>query len=235
MNDNEILFIMNQGAGHSIKEIHITDPGEYTYNLAIIATTNYDLTINIYLDKPNIDFKLLGVYFLENDETVELQTNVFHNAKDCKSSVLVKGALKDKSQFNWSGDVKISNTAHNTETFEENRNLILNKGPRVVSIPNLEILTGNIIGAGHASATSRFDENQLFYFVSRGIDEVTAKQLVLEGFIGSVLDQINNEQITEAFNSVIANGTSPSLRGCEAKRNDAAISECNTIKKGIRE
>ena len=73
-----------------------------------------------------------------------------------------------------------------TDTYEINRNLILTDGARADSVPNLEIETGEIAGAGHASATGRFDDEQLFYLQSRGIPEEEARRLVVRGFFAEV-------------------------------------------------
>ena len=91
----------------------------------------------------------------------------------------------------WVGDVLIRANAVGTQTYEINRNLLLDDGPRADSVPNLEILTGDVAGAGHASATGRFDEEQVFYLRSRGISEEEARRLVVLGFFADVLDGID--------------------------------------------
>ena len=109
----------------------------------------------------------------------------------CKSRVLYKGALQGAkgpdAHTVWIGDVLIRAAAEGTDTYEMNRNLVLTEGARADSVPNLEIETGEIVGAGHASATGRFDDEQLFYLLSRGIPEDVARRLVVRGFFGEVL------------------------------------------------
>ena len=90
----------------------------------------------------------------------------------------------------WIGDVLIRAEAEGTDTYELNRNLVLTDGARVDSVPNLEIETGEIIGAGHASATGRFDDEQLFYLQTRGIPADEARRMVVRGFFAEVLQQI---------------------------------------------
>ena len=108
----------------------------------------------------------------------------------CKSRVLYKGALQgQKAHTVWIGDVLIRKAAEGTDTYEMNRNLVLTSGARADSVPNLEIETGEIVGAGHASATGRFDDEQLFYLLSRGIPSEVAQRLVVRGFFGEVLLQ----------------------------------------------
>lgn len=90
----------------------------------------------------------------------------------------------------WIGDVLIQARAEGTDTYEMNRNLVLTDGARVDSVPNLEIETGEIVGAGHASATGRFDDEQLFYLMSRGIPAEEARRLVVRGFFAELVQQI---------------------------------------------
>jgi len=86
--------------------------------------------------------------------------------------------------------VLIAPTAPGTDTYEQNRNLVLSEGTRADSIPNLEIETGDIVGAGHASATGRFDDEHLFYLMSRGIPEDEARKLVVLGFLSEIVQKI---------------------------------------------
>jgi Fe-S cluster assembly protein SufD len=90
----------------------------------------------------------------------------------------------------WVGDVRIRPGAIGTNTYEMNRNLLLSDGARADSVPNLEIETGDIAGAGHASATGRFDDAQLFYLQSRGIPADEAQRLVVRGFFAEIIDRI---------------------------------------------
>ena len=67
---------------------------------------------------------------------------------------------------------------------------MLTEGARADSIPNLEIETGDILGAGHASATGRFDDEQLFYLQARGISEEEARRLVVLGFLTDIVQRL---------------------------------------------
>ncbi|HWU08003.1 MAG TPA: SufD family Fe-S cluster assembly protein, partial [Streptomyces sp.] len=116
---------------------------------------------------------------------------VDHAVPNCTSNVLYKGALQGEgARTVWIGDVLIQAAAEGTDTYEMNRNLVLTDGARVDSVPNLEIETGEIVGAGHASATGRFDDEQLFYLQSRGIPAEEARRLVVRGFFAELVQQI---------------------------------------------
>jgi Fe-S cluster assembly protein SufD len=159
---------------------------------------------SVSYDGPGGDAEMLGVYFADAGQHLEHRLFMDHNAPHCKSRVLYKGALQGKSAHTvWVGDVLIRATAEGTDTYEMNRNLLLTEGARADSVPNLEIETGEIVGAGHASATGRFDDEQLFYLLSRGIPEPIARRLVVRGFFGEVLHQLGVESVIERATATI--------------------------------
>lgn len=147
---------------------------------------------------PGGEAELLGVYFTDSGQHQEHRLLVTHNTPHCKSNVVYKGALQgEDAHAVWIGDVLIEAAAEGTDTYEMNRNLVLTDGARVDSVPNLEIETGEIVGAGHASATGRFDDEQLFYLMARGIPEQDARRLVVRGFFAELVQQIGVADIEE--------------------------------------
>ncbi|MFJ7766990.1 Fe-S cluster assembly protein SufD [Streptomyces sp. NPDC097107] len=147
---------------------------------------------------PGGEAELFGLYFTDQGQHQEHRLLVDHNVPHCKSNVVYKGALQgDDAHAVWIGDVLIEAAAEGTDTYEMNRNLVLTDGARVDSVPNLEIETGEIVGAGHASATGRFDDEQLFYLMARGIPEIDARRLVVRGFFAELVQQIGVADIEE--------------------------------------
>jgi len=139
---------------------------------------------------------LFGLYFADSGQHQEHQLFVDHVAPRCTSRVTYKGALAGaKAHTVWIGDVLIRAAAEGTDTYELNRNLVLSDGARADSVPNLEIETGEIAGAGHASATGRFDDEQMFYLRSRGIREDQARRLVVRGFFADLIREIGVESV----------------------------------------
>lgn len=144
-----------------------------------------------HLAEPGADVELGGVYFSDSHQHLEQRVYVNHDAPNGRSRVNYKGALNGAGARSvWVGDVLIGHDASGTDSYEQNRNLVLSDGTRADSIPNLEIETGDIAGAGHASATGRFDDEHLFYLRSRGIDEDEARRLVVLGFLIEVVQHI---------------------------------------------
>ena len=157
---------------------------------------------------PGGDAELIGLGYADAGQHLEQRLLVDHAVPHCRSNVLYKNALQGAkgtpdARTVWIGDVVIRAAAEGTETFEFNRNLVLTQHARADSVPNLEIETGEITGAGHASATGRFDDEQLFYLQSRGIPEDVARRLVVRGFFGEILSRITLPELRERLEAAI--------------------------------
>ena len=153
---------------------------------------------------PGADVEMFGLYFADAGQHLEQRLFVDHAVANCKSRVLYKGALQGRNAHTvWVGDVLIRKEAEGTDTYEANRNLVLTDGARADSVPNLEIETGLIEGAGHASATGRFDDEHLFYLMARGIPEKVARRLVVRGFLNEIIQQINVPAIEERLTAAV--------------------------------
>ncbi|MCJ0906135.1 Fe-S cluster assembly protein SufD [Rhodococcus sp. ARC_M6] len=168
------------------------------------------LSATVKYDGPGGDAELLGVYFADDGQHLEQRLLVDHSQPNCKSNVVYKGALqgdpnssKPDAHTVWIGDVLIRAAAEGTDTFELNRNLVLTDGARADSVPNLEIETGEIVGAGHASATGRFDDEQLFYLRARGIPEDQARRLVVRGFFHEIINKIAVPEVRDRLEAAV--------------------------------
>lgn len=143
--------------------------------------------------------ELLGLYFADAGQHLEHRVFVDHDTPHCTSSVLYKGALQGEGAHTvWIGDVLVRAQAVGIDTYEVNRNLVLTDGARADSVPNLELETGEIQGAGHASATGRFDDEQLFYLQARGIPEDLARVLVVRGFFADILGRLDEPDLARS-------------------------------------
>jgi len=145
-----------------------------------------------------------GVYFTDAGQHQEHRPYVAHTEPHCYSRVTYKGALQGEGAHAvWVGDCLIGQAARGTDTYELNRNLVLTEGAKADSVPNLEIENGNIEGAGHASATGRFDDQQLFYLRARGIPETEARRLVVLGFFNEIVAEIGVDEVEERLMAAI--------------------------------
>jgi len=159
---------------------------------------------NVRYAGPGGSAEAIGVYFADAGQHQEHRLFVDHETPSCISNVEYKGALQgDSAHTVWIGDVLIRASAEGTNTYELNRNLILTDGARADSVPNLEIETGEIVRAGHASATGRFDDQQLFYLESRGITPDEARRLVVRGFFADIVNRIGVTEVQDHLMAAI--------------------------------
>ncbi len=157
-----------------------------------------------YLSSTGASTEMFGVYLADTGNYFEHRPYVDHIAANCTSNVAYKGALQGKGAHTvWVGDVLIRESATGTDSYELNRNLLLTSGARADSVPNLEIETGKIEGAGHASASGRFDDEQLFYLMARGLSETDAKKLVVRGFLSEIIQKIGVAEVEQRLISAI--------------------------------
>lgn len=173
---------------------HFADVGHDAHFKHVLVTLGGNvIRINpsVHLARAGGSIELYGVYFADSGQHLEQQVFVNHDAPNTKSRVSYKGALQGQgARTVWVGDVLIRPSAPGTDSYEQNRNLLLTDGARADSVPNLEIETGDIAGAGHASASGRFDDEQLFYLQARGIPEDEARRLVVRGFLSEIVQKI---------------------------------------------
>jgi FeS assembly protein SufD len=180
---------------------HFAEVGRDAFLKHVVVSLGGDVVrVNpsTHLGAQGADVEMYGVYFADAGQYIEQQVYVDHDAPNTRSRVNYKGALQGAGAHTvWIGDVLIGRTAPGTDSYEQNRNLVLTDGTRADSIPNLEIETGDIEGAGHASATGRFDDEQLFYLQARGIPEEEARRLVVLGFLVEVIQKIGAPTLEE--------------------------------------
>lgn len=202
-----VISIQDWDAGSVHAAAHRLRIGRDAVVKHIVVTLGGDvvrLTPDAMFTAEGGDLEMLGLYFADDGQHQEHRLFVDHAVPRCKSRVTYKGALQGAGAHTvWVGDVLIRANAEGTDTYELNRNLVLSDGARADSVPNLEIETGEIEGAGHASATGRFDDEQLFYLRARGIPEEDARRLVVRGFFAELIQQVGVPEIEERLLAAI--------------------------------
>ena len=191
--------------------VHVQQTGFRVSKDAEVRGFEFTLGGDLVRLSTNVDYlgqggsaELYGVYFADSGQHFEHRQFVDHTAPKTKSNVLYKGALQgDNAHTVWVGNVLIRKIAEGIESFEQNDNLVLTDGAKADSIPNLEIETGEIAGAGHASTTGRFDEQHLFYLQCRGIPHDEARALVVRGFFVDIIRRIGIPEIEEQLRVAI--------------------------------
>jgi Fe-S cluster assembly protein SufD len=162
------------------------------------------LAPSVSLAGPGGDAELLGLYFADAGQHLEHRLFVDHAQPHCRSRVEYKGALQGQDAHAvWIGDVVIRAEATGTDTYEYNRNLVLTDGAHADSVPNLEILTGEVVGAGHASTSGRLEDEHLFYLMARGIPLDEARRLVIRGFFSELIARIEVAELRDRITAAV--------------------------------
>ncbi|MDR7428357.1 MAG: Fe-S cluster assembly protein SufD [Armatimonadota bacterium] len=164
------------------------------------------------LQGPGAQSEMLGLYFASDRQHFDYHTLQEHLAAHTLSDLLYKGAVKDRGRTVFAGLIRVHPGAQKTNAFQSNRNLLLNAGARSDSIPKLEIMA-NDLRCTHGSATSRLNDEQLFYLMSRGLRRQQAVQMVVDGFFAEVLDRIPLERLRQQVQEEIAGKIAESSQG----------------------
>ncbi len=216
---DNVEFIVGDGASLSVVSlqdwaddaVHVSHHHLQVHRDATIRHAVVTLGGSVVRLAPTVDYtgpggnaELLGLYFADSGQHLEHRLFVDHSQPRCRSRVEYKGALQgDSAHSVWIGDVLIRPEALATDTYERNRNLLLTDGARADSVPNLEILTGEVVGAGHASASGRLEDQHLFYLMARGIPLDEARRLVIRGFFGELIARIEVAELRDRLTAAI--------------------------------
>jgi Fe-S cluster assembly protein SufD len=216
---DNVEFVVGEGASLSVvsvqdwgpSSVHLSHQHALVGKDASIAHTAVSLGGDVVRMAPSVRYagpggnaELRGVYFADAGQHLEHRLLVDHNQPNCRSRVTYKGALQGKDAHTvWIGDVIIRPEAVGTDSYESNKNLVLTDGTRVDSVPNLEILTGEVTRAGHASTSGRLEDQHLFYLMARGIPLSAARRLVIRGFFGELIGEIEVPEIRERITTAI--------------------------------
>lgn len=160
--------------------IKLNRPGKY---VAFVENKSGEFIFE--LNAVNIDLKIYGLFHGTNSDDFKVHTVQHHRAPNSTSNLLIRGVFDDESKFHYTGLVKIEKKAQKSHAYQKNQNLILSGGVFVESEPFLEI-EANDVFCTHGSTTGKISEDQLYYLTSRGINKDEAKELIVQGFLEEV-------------------------------------------------
>ncbi|HEX4413742.1 MAG TPA: Fe-S cluster assembly protein SufD [Lacipirellulaceae bacterium] len=157
---------------------------------------------HVAMTGPDAEVQVNGVMFTEGRQHLSYNTHQHHQAPYCKSDLLYKTALQDKSRTVWRGMIRVDKVAQRTDAYQRNDNLMLSRDARADSIPGLEIEADDV-RCTHGSTSGRVDEHQLFYAMTRGYTRREAVRMIVAGFFQQVFDRITIESVREALGEAI--------------------------------
>jgi len=161
----------------------------------LIHSVDVNITIDCVLRGENADARIMGAYILDASHKATIVTTQHHDIARARSSLVMKGVLRDNAYAHYHGIIRVEKEAQGTHASQENKNILLSNNARAVSVPSIEVLAHDV-ECSHGSATGRFDDEQLFYAAARGIDEKKAQQLLLNAFLADFfVDEQLNEKV----------------------------------------
>jgi Fe-S cluster assembly protein SufD len=195
----KVTYVSLQRWGHGV--VHLTTDrlvAERDSKITTLYTSlGSDVTradVKCRLKGPGAHVDMLGLYLAEGTQHFDHETLQDHIAPHASSNLLFKGALRDTSRSVFRGLIRVHPGAQRTDSYQTNRNLILSDKARADSLPNLEIAADDV-RCSHAATVGQLDEEEIFYLLSRGIPKVEAIRLVIFGFFGEVLSQLELDEV----------------------------------------
>lgn len=176
---------------------------------ADLATTNVTLggrfhkgAISAMLNGPGANVRLNGLAYLDGGQFADHHTLQDHRTTDAASDLLYVNVLDGTARSVYAGTIMVLPHAQRSNAYQQNRNLMLQRGPRADSIPRLEIMADDV-RCTHGSTTSTIDPMHLYYLGSRGLDRDQARSLIVDGTFEPVLDRIPNATVRSAVRTAV--------------------------------
>ena len=189
---------------NQVSTTHIRQTGK-SYAHAVTLSINGGMirnNLNIVMEAPHSEAHLYGLYFQQGNSHVDNHTVVDNRAPNCLSNELYKGMLDGNSTGVFNGKIFVHQLAQKTNAYQSNKNILLSGSASVNTKPQLEIYADDV-KCSHGCTIGRLDEEGLFYLISRGIPERTARALLLHGFAKDILEKINLTPIKEYVDNLI--------------------------------
>ena len=151
---------------------------------------------------PGSEARVTGGYAGGAGQHLDFDTLQEHAAPNTNSDLAFRGVLAAGATAVWRGMIKVDPGAQQTDAFQESRNLLLSPEAHADAIPGLEILADDV-RCTHAAAIAQVDKDQLFYLTSRGLDDETAKALIIEGFLESLVERLAEGPVRDSISEAL--------------------------------
>lgn len=201
--NQKIYILVEQGATCTLQSMDlmfkdVAEQAEIEFNIVVEQEAQLKMflsyfqvlsllcSVNIYLQSDNAQADIKGLYALSDNQNIVIQTNQYHQGVDSTSNLVIKGMVKDRSKVSYQGLIKIGQTAINTDASLENKNIVLGKDAKIVSVPSIEVLQHDV-QCCHGSAIGKFDQEHMWYLQSKGLTSVQAYTLLIRSFFQDVL------------------------------------------------
>ena len=202
-----LRYVNLQNWGHEVwhfahQKAHVGREGRLQWTIGALGARLAKVNQHVAMTGQDAEVQVNGVMFTEGRQHLSYNTHQHHMAPYCKSDLLYKTALQDRSRTVWRGMIKVDKPAQRTDAYQRNDNLMLSRDARADSIPGLEIEADDV-RCTHGSTSGRVDEHQLFYAMTRGYTRREAVRMIVTGFFQQVFDRITIESVRDALGEAI--------------------------------
>ncbi|TWT75815.1 FeS cluster assembly protein SufB [Posidoniimonas polymericola] len=177
--------------------------GQLQWTIGALGAKLAKVNQHVALEGSDAEAQVNGAMFTQGRQHLTYNTHQHHEASYCRSDLLYKTALQDKSRTVWRGMIKVDKPAQRTDAYQRNDNLMLSEHCRADSIPGLEIEADDV-RCTHGSTSGRVDESQIFYAMTRGYTRQEAVRMIVSGFFQQIFDRITIQSVRDALGEAIA-------------------------------
>jgi Fe-S cluster assembly protein SufD len=174
----------------------------FTMHTVTLNGTLVRNNVRVRVNGTNCETNLYGAYLLKGNQHTDNHTVIDHMMPHCLSNELYKGVIDEQATAVFNGKVFVRKDAQKINAFQSNGNVLMSDTASVNSKPELEIYADDV-KCSHGSTTGQLDEEAVFYLQSRGISERSARNLLVEAFIGEVLEKNDNQDFTYKTNAIL--------------------------------
>ena len=194
-----------QVVSHLFQRAEIKEAAELTNVIVALGGKISKADLGTNLSGTNASVTTYGIVLGDGVQKFDHHTTIEHNAPYTKSDLNFRVALKDKARSAYTGNLKIAHEAVKSDAHQENRNLLLSGEAKAESIPELEILTNDVVRCNHGVTVGQIDKDQVFYLMSRGLSQKDSEQVIVEGFMEPTISRIPEESLRQEVLSRIKN------------------------------
>jgi Fe-S cluster assembly protein SufD len=202
-----LRYVNLQNWGHEVwhfahQKADVGREGRLQWTIGALGSRLAKVNQHVAMTGPDAEVQVNGVMFTEGRQHLSYNTLQHHQAPYCKSDLLYKAALQDRSRTVWRGMIKVDRNAQRTDGYQRNDNLMLSRDARADSIPGLEIEADDV-RCTHGSTSGRVDDGQVFYAMARGFTRGEAVRMIVAGFFQQVFDRIPIASVRDALGAAI--------------------------------
>jgi len=154
------------------------------------------------LDGEGSETKVVGAFFGHEDQHLDINARVWHNAESTTADLVTRGVLDDVARSVYEGVQDVGQDAWNTSSYQRENTLMLSDDSEADASPKL-IIKNHDTEASHSATVGQVDQEDLLYMTSRSIDPNTARNMLVEGFFVPVLEEIDVEEFREDLSELI--------------------------------